>query len=139
MAKGGARKGAGRKKGGMNAATLEKIAVKKEVDQRIMRQADVLLDRMMHLSMGVSYLYIIKKDEDGHKGRPELVEDPETIRRYLDNDIKEDREYFFITTEKPDLRAIQDMFDRAFGKAQLSVDHTTKGDKIISTGFELIE
>ena len=45
-------------------------------------------------------------------------------------DTEGGKKYYHITTSKPDNKAIENLLDRAFGKPQASVDHTTDGEKI---------
>jgi len=115
-------KKAGRPKGKKNKATLEKEAVLAVYRQKIMRNAGILFKSQLHLSTGVSYLY---KWEKG-KTRPTLVIDQEEIEEYIikENDperaikkVDKNAAYYFITTERPDNRAIDSMLDRTFGKA----------------------
>lgn len=134
MANGGKRPGAGRKKGGKNAATLEKEAVYAAYRQRVMQNADLLLDSQLHLAKGLTYLYKIeKKKKVGPRGgvsyeaqRPVLVTDPEEMRAYIEGTLVEgDAEdendpgatYYYLTAKDPDNRAIDSMLDRSFGKA----------------------
>jgi hypothetical protein len=133
---GGARPGAGRKKGGMNQATLERLQVEKELKQRVLKNANRLYDAQFSLAQGLSYLFVIKTETDkkGNKRklRPELITSPIIIESYLNGDYEEDTEdeYFFITTKAPDNKAIDSLLDRTFGKAQQSLDVTSQGDKL---------
>lgn len=127
--RGGARKGAGRKKGGKNKSTLLRERAEAEYRSRVVALTDKLMDRQLQLAQGCSYLYRIDKDEKGKQKKPELVTDPEEIRSFLADEVSESS-YYYITTEKPDLKSIQDMFDRTYGKAQSSVDLTSLGEKL---------
>lgn len=128
---GGARPGAGRPKGGENKATKEKRIVKEEMKQRIMRSKDSLLNSQMNLAQGVQMLFKSKKltieDKEGNvieirKEKPILVENQEEIESYLAGEYDDDKDnYYFITIEKPDNKAIDSMFDRAFDKARQNV------------------
>lgn len=123
MAKGGVRPGAGRKKGSKDKATIEKERVLAEYRQKIMQHADILFRNQMHLAQGVSYLYKWVKG----KQKPVLVEDPKEIEQYILTEMgeivnKEDKidknaTYYFISTERPDNKAIDSMLDRTFGRA----------------------
>ncbi len=127
---GGARPGAGRPKGGENQATKDKRIVKEEMKQRIMRSKDALLNSQMNLAKGCQFLFVIEtikfKDKDGkwkeEKKKPVIVEDQETIENYLAGELDNEKdEYYFMTTQKPDNKAIDSMFDRAFDKARQNV------------------
>ena len=132
---GGARPGAGRKKGGMNKATLERMEVEKELKQRVLRHAQRLYDAQFSLAQGLSFLFVIRTETDkkGNKRklRPEQITSPTIIEAYLNGEYEEDDdEYYFITSKAPDNKAIDSLLDRTFGKAQQSVDVTSQGDKL---------
>lgn len=112
----------GRPKGSKTKATLEKEKVLAVYRQKIMRNAGILFRSQLHLSTGVSYLY---KWERG-KARPTLVTDQKEIEEYIIREQEPERKtekvdknaaYYFITTERPDGKAIDSMLDRTFGKA----------------------
>lgn len=119
---GGAREGSGRPSGSTNKQTKERRAVEEAMKDRIMRSADTLLNSQMNLAQGVQMLYVIKTDDKGKKEKPELVTDQPTIESYLAGELDEEQdEYYFITTERPDNRALDSLFDRTFGKARQNV------------------
>ncbi len=138
MPKGGARPGAGRKKGTKDPKTLEKERVFEAFRQRAMGVADLLLDSQLTLARGQTFLYKIEKEEIiGPKGgktyrakKPELVTSQTEIEMYLeglveegDKDDENDRRatYYFLTTKEPNNNAIDSILDRTFGKAAQSV------------------
>jgi len=86
----------------------------------------------MSLAQGVTYLFKIHTDSKGNKGKPELVDSQYEISAYLNGEYEgEPDDYYFITTERPDNKAIDSMLDRAFGKAPQKLEHTGKdGDPI---------
>lgn len=121
----------GRPKGLKNQATLEREAVLREFKQKVMRSADVLFNRQMKLAEGHMYLYKIEKEVIiGPKGgkkiipkKPVRVTDEKEIELYLLEALEtgglsdpEDT-YYYVTVEKGDNKAIDSMFDRAFGRA----------------------
>ena len=127
---GGARPGAGRKKGGMNKETLEKHKVEKELRQRIMKNAQRILDKQLHLAEGCSFLFCTTTTKKGVKNT-ELITSEEVIREYLDGELDEgDNEYYYITSQKPDGRALENLLDRVFGKPGQSVDLTSGGEPL---------
>src|SRR5690242_3092416 len=101
---GGKRPGAGRPKGKKNATTLEKERVFEEVRQRIMKNAQRILDGQMSLARGQQFLYVIRTETDAKgkktRSRPELVTDPEVIAAFLDgeygdgDDLNDDEHYY---------------------------------------------
>lgn len=131
--KGGKRPGAGRKKGSKSAKTLEKEKVLAEVRDRIMRNAQRILDSQLSLARGQQFLYKIEKTKViGPKGgvsyrseKPKLVTDQWELQAYLDGlvesgDMDDERDpeatYYFITTKEPNNMAADSMLNRTFGK-----------------------
>lgn len=142
----------GRPPGRKNDATLKREAVLKAMQQRIMTAADLLLDSQFTLARGCSYLYKIEKyfekvtDDKGKTRRvlkrkpPKLVTDEWEIREYLagvvdESELEDDdptATYYFITTEKPDNRAIDSLYARTFGRAVQPVALTdSEGNDLI--------
>lgn len=142
--KGGAMPGAGRPKGKLNQSTIDAMAAKKIYQDKIRRNADKLFTAQMSLASGVQMLFVIHTDSKGTRRKPEMVTDPDIIARFLeeheggDGTMKlgehaEDskvEDYFFLTTKVPDSRTISDMLDRAFGKADATLDVTSGGHTI---------
>jgi len=126
---GGKQPGAGRPKGSKNANTIERDAALAQYKERVAKLTDSLMDKQLALAKGCSYLYRIDKDEKGKRQKPELVTDEKEIRAYLEGGYDSET-YYFITAEKPDLRAIQDMLDRTYGRAAQSMDVTSGGEKL---------
>ena len=116
---GGEREGAGRPPGKENEATMTKRLVKKALEKRILNSADDLINSQMNLAKGVQMLYKIEKDKDGKNKKPELVIMQEEIEAYLAGECEGD--YYFITTERPDNKALDSLLDRTFGKARQNV------------------
>lgn len=86
--------------------------------ERVCAQAQRLLDAELTVAQGCSYLF--RKPKSAPKGeqrKAELVTDEATIRRYLDGEFDHDeKDFYFITTERPDTNTIRGMFDRTFDK-----------------------
>lgn len=118
---GGRRPGAGRPKGKMNARSIEKMAVKKEFEDRVAKQAHQLFNAQVTLALGEQYLFVryqVKTAKGMRWSKFERVTDPEVMIQYLDGDFKDSKDqYFMITAAKPDAHAIDSLLDRAFGKA----------------------
>lgn len=121
MAKGGARPGAGRKKGGVASHTLEAQAKKQRIVSRVNDATDVLLNSQISLARGLSLLYKIIKDQKGKKEKPELVTSSYEIEAYLRGDYDSSDDYYYITTEKPNNMAIDSLFDRVHGKSTQAI------------------
>lgn len=143
--KGGARPGAGRKKGGKNKDTLAKEVIYAQYRQRVMKAADKLFNAQFSLAQGVQYVYRIDEQEIGNgntKKTHVLVTDPEEIKELLDEHEGGDGEvngaYYYITAKDPDTRAIDSMLDRTFGKAIQGVEMSGKnGEDLPSTIINL--
>lgn len=123
MKKGGKRPGAGRKKGSLAPANLEKLKTLEAMQRRIYKVTDRVFDAQLSSALGQQFLYKIHTNSKGVKERPELVESEFEIRAYLNGDYdiggeKHDKnsDFYFITTKAPDTRAIDSMYDRGFGK-----------------------
>jgi hypothetical protein len=117
--RGGARPGAGRKPGVMEPKTIERMAIIEAFRDRVAKNADRLFNAQINLAEGTTHLFRIDKDSKGNNLPAVLVESTEEIRQYLDGET--DDSYYYITTKQPDNRALDSMLDRAFGKAQQSV------------------
>lgn len=124
--KGGARPGAGRKKGGKNPATLEREKVLEEVRQQIMKRASALVRAAFIPAMGQNFVYRIDetKNEKGRVVHKEhvLVTDPHEIAMALDqieegSNDPEDK-YYYVSAKDPDFRAVQMLLDRSLGKSK---------------------
>lgn len=137
---GGARKGAGRKKGGMNKSTKERLAIRKQFEDRIFHNADTLLNAALNKALGETYL-IRKVTERDSKGKlirvyHETITDPRTIIEYLDGEleggdpISDEDNYYYMSTKPVDMVAVKELYDRAFGKPLQKTDITSDGDKL---------
>ena len=143
---GGKREGAGRKPGRLNEKTLEAMAVKKEYQERVRRNADKLFNAQLSLATGTQMLFVIHTDSKGNRRKPEMITDPALIQRFLEEnegvagELQSDKDrkapnslvedYYFLTTKLPDSRTISDMLDRTFGKADTNIDLTSGGERI---------
>lgn len=96
------------------------------VRTRITRHVKQLLNAQIALATGTSYLY--ERDDFGGS---HLVTDQATIEAYLRG---ERPAYFFVTTDKPDNRAIDSLMDRAYGKAASSDDTLTRPQVVVLVG-----
>lgn len=134
MGNGGARDNAGRPKGSKNQKTVEEETAREYFRKRVINSVSKLIDSQMNLARGVQYLFKIeviwKTGKDGkkfaEKQKPVIVKDKEEIASYLNGefDDKDDNDYYFLTTEKPDNKALDSLLDRVFGKAKQSIEHS---------------
>ena len=124
---GGARPGAGRKKGGKNPATLSREEALRQFRERVQDATSHLQRAQMGLAVGSQYLFKkVKGTED-----PILVKDVWEIEAYLRGDYEGGKDtYYFMTTKDPDNRALDSLFNRTYGKPQDSIDITSGGEPI---------
>jgi hypothetical protein len=118
--RGGARPGAGRPKGGENESTKLKRKAEKKLLGRRLAVASRILNAQINLAEGCTYVYEIVTE--GEKKVHRLVTDPGRIESFLNDGPPDEDTYMYITTEKPDTRAIADFFDRTFGKPAQAVE-----------------
>lgn len=131
----------GRPKGVKNAATIERDVARQEFAQLVLQRIKPLFHSQLSLAHGVQFVYRIDVHGGGPNTRVEhvLLEDPIEIAAALDTIANEDPNgdldnqrhgYVYITARAPENKAIDSLYDRVFGKAQQSVDHTTLGEKM---------
>lgn len=88
----------------------------------------------------MSGLKPFKKGQSGNpKGRPKMPDLSDAIAKIL-NDEKDGKTALEAIlaalrakAAKGDVRAAQELLDRAYGKSQQKIDHTTQGEKIQQT------
>lgn len=126
---GGARPGAGRKKGGMNVDTKLRKKAEQEYKRRVAEMTDKLLNSQLALALGEINLFV--KTVRGNKTITSMVTDIETVKEYLSGSLEDgDNEYYYLATKSPDGKALDSVLDRTFGKARQSVDITTDDEPI---------
>jgi hypothetical protein len=137
---GGKRPGAGRRVGAKNKATLEKLAQKKLLEQRVMANLDRLINAQLDLALGEKFLMVKRVSGSGkdRKTWVEVVTDTDTIKDYLDDDgetinSESGEDYYYMSTRPANNQALQGLMDRTFGKAAQSVDLTTNGNDLGAT------
>lgn len=128
---GGKRKGAGRKKGGRNAATLEKQAIQAAFNQRVMTHADALFQAQLQLAVGSVQIFRVDEVEDGNgktKRVHVLVTNSDEAKVVLDAHGGESGlvgdDYYFVSQVSPQNIAIESMLNRALGKPTDKHEHT---------------
>jgi hypothetical protein len=120
----------GRPPGRKNNSTLEREAVQRAMDQRVMQLADRLLNAQLAHAEGVAMLFKRHKKS----GKVERVTSEREIVAFLDANgtaVEHDGEvesdsafYYFIATEKPSADAADRLLNRTFGKPKESVEHS---------------
>lgn len=117
---GGKRPGAGRPIGSFGDEKKMRLETQKEMHIRIMQRVNKLLNSQFSLADGLQFLFRIDKDSKGKALPAVIVTDPEEIKRFIDNenDVGEGTDsdsYYYITTQRPDGRALDSLFNRAYG------------------------
>lgn len=111
---GGARPNSGRPVGKLLPKTLDRLKVERELKQKIMNSAGRLYRAQMGLAVGSQMLYKIVEG----KKKPQLVKEHKEIEAFLAGEYEDSPdEFYFLTTEKPENKAIDSLMDRTFGKA----------------------
>ncbi len=147
MPRGGARPGAGKKKGSKHASTLTREAVLKAYRELGMGAARIIFNAQLHLAIGQTFLYKIEKEVlVGPKGGktirakpPKLVTEQWEIESFLNREVdvmnneaeplnREDT-YYFLTTKEPRNDAADSILDRTFGKATQAIELAGKDGK----------
>lgn len=123
MENGGKRPGAGRAKGSKNRKTLEQAAVLEKFKERVMLQANQLFNAELGLAVGSVRVFRVDEEDDGKGGTKRvhtLITDAEEIKKVLDHGeggpAVVGKDYYFVTEVPPDVRAIEAMMNRTFGK-----------------------
>ena len=144
----------GRKPGSVSAATLEKIAVGKVLQQKILGVADTLFKKKLQLACGQSFLYKIEKYWEGEgkskklrQKPPKLVTSASEIEEHLQEAITSDYDhddyestYYFITTKEPNNAAIEDLLDRGLGRVAQSIKgEDEEGNTVPITGLLIVQ
>lgn len=122
------RPGAGRPPGRQNATTIEKTAIKKAFEDRVASNADVLFNVQFNLAKGEQYLMVKYEVGNGKDKRTvtEVVDDPDTIKQYINGELEDEDDYYYISTKPAVGAAIDSLLDRAFGKApqKMEMEHS---------------
>jgi hypothetical protein len=127
---GGARPGAGRPKGKLSKLNEQRQKAKKRFIERVNKMVDELFNAQATIATGTTYLFRVDKDDKGHD-KPAVIEtDPKMIKDYIDGKLDDPDSYYYITTERPDNRALDSMLNRAFGKPEEKIDITSDGKRI---------
>lgn len=130
---------AGRKPGVVSEQKLILNEAKKKLQERIAKHADQLFNAQFNLAIGQTMLFV-KVTERDSKGKPlcsyiERVENPETIKEYLDdeNALNDDEHFYYITTRPANNQALANLLDRAFGKPKENVELSEDPDAPVGT------
>jgi hypothetical protein len=115
MPRGGRRPGAGAKKGSKQKGSLEKAELLNQFRARVAAEFEPLVSALFSSATGVTHM--MARDKSGKWTR---VTDPVVMQRCLESGD----EFYKITTQNPDIRALKDIFDRMFGSPTQAVEVT---------------
>ncbi|MCX6549706.1 MAG: hypothetical protein NTY02_01650 [Acidobacteria bacterium] len=104
---GGARPGAGRKKGGKNQATVTKEAARELLRQRVMQHFGPLIDAQVANAKGINYL-VVRDVKTGKFVR---------VGELRAKTLKPDEEIIEIWEKEPSVSAFTDLMNRTLDKA----------------------
>lgn len=123
---GGAREGAGRRKGKVSETRKYQLAKFNEIKGRIARAANGIVNAQLGMARGTSYLFHTKwtTDKSGKLVKStERVTDPDVIKQYLEGEFDDlQDEFYYITTKAPNNFALDSLLNRAFGKPKETVE-----------------
>lgn len=142
--KGGKREGAGRPKGSLSKENQAQAEALKQFKARVRRHLGPLFNSQLSLAKGLQYLIRVDEvEKTDSKGKTYtvkehvVVSDPDEMVEVLDEldggAGKVKNNYYYLTVEDPDNRAIDSLIDRTFGRAAQYIDHSTKGEKLNNT------
>lgn len=119
----------GRKAGALSLVRKMELKQKEIMDRMIYKKTAPLIRAGMLSAMGQNFVYRIDEERDS-KGKllnrkHVLVMDSDEIAQALDQ-IEEggqhpDDKYYYVTTKEPDVRAIEMLLNRAYGKPKESL------------------
>lgn len=120
--RGGKRDNAGKKP---YSKKVETEQARMRFRHRVNRSANRLFNAQLDLALGEKYMYVRKKKKDGTV-YTELVTDPDIIAEYIDDDGEtlnsSGEDYYYISVRGANNQAIQNLLDRAYGKAPEKIE-----------------
>lgn len=129
MAKvGGARKGAGRKRGKKLPKTIERQAALLKYQELGMAAARKLFQVQMMASLGTHKMIVVTEDELGVPHVTTVKDQDKMDKLLLNGDYGKD--YMVVAGHAPDTRAADAILDRTFGRPIQSTDITSNGKSI---------
>ena len=120
--------GSGKPKGFKTAATLVKEAAKEHLRRRLTAHVDDFVDALLSRSKGVRYFVTRNKT-----GKYEIVTDPEKVVAALNQEDNMQGEFY---TDKPDVAAIKEAFERMVGQSDKPAEEHKHSGGILITWQE---
>ena len=129
----GSKKTGGRKKGIKNKKTIDTEKALELYKQEMMKELKPILQSQQQLAKGLIVVLRRKliKGKNGklfRGGDLEQVRNPDEIERLLNSDGQGEN-WHIITAKDPNVKAIQDIFDRVFGKPKETTELLTPKDR----------
>jgi len=127
MPRGGARPGAGKPKGCKHKKTIQEEIALAEYKQEILRNMGPLVRAQLNSATGLTVMLQRKMVKDKKTGKFERtgelvqVKDPERVKNLLEGDCVGNN-WYYITTKDPNVKALEDIFSRVFGKPKEQFD-----------------
>ena len=122
----------GKKNGTKNKKTLEREMALKVYQQAIMNDLKDFIESQFLMAKGMTVMFQRRKVKDKkgeyHRtGEFQRVRNELEIERLLNSDCNGD-DWYYITTKDPNVKALEDVFCRIFGKPEQSIKHS--GDEL---------
>lgn len=119
MAKGGARKGAGRPKGVLNPSTIEKNILRERLRAKVAEKWDAMIEAQVDSSIGLRHFML----RDPKTGQFKRLTDADEIVAALNT---EDTANFWVYTKDPANQAFVDLANRTIDKPTEHVEAEVK-------------
>ena len=124
----------GKKKGSKNKKTIEREDALKTYHQEMMQRLMPLIRAQQQSAQGVVVVMRPKlvKNSKGkleRTGELKQVRNPEEIEELFNSD-KVGENFHIVFAKDPNVKAIQDIFDRVFGKAKEQIDLNLRGKEL---------
>lgn len=110
MPKGGKRTGAGAKKGSHHKETLDKLAAREFVRQRVTEKLGPLIDAQIANAQGLKYLVV----RDKHSGK--FLRVTEAMAKQKAEKLADNEEIIEVWEKDPSVQAFSDLVNRAIDK-----------------------
>ena len=142
--KGHPRYGGGMQKGQKIKKTLEQEVALKLYKDKIFLEIENFIQAQFIQAKGITAMYQRKKIKDKITGKYEYtgefirVTDQNQVHKLLNTKTKEE-DYYYITTKDPNIKALEDIFNRAFGKPKEAMELSSPGGSPIPMPVNLIE
>jgi len=134
--RGGKRPNAGRKPGRKNNKTLEQEAALTLYKQKILDNLIPLIRAQFNQAEGMTVMFQRRKVKNNKTGKFERtgefvrVMDANRVEQLLKGDGQGEN-YYYITTKDPNVKALEDLFNRVFGKPKESIELSDPDGKAV--------